>query len=247
MSRLYIFLLTLILCVPTAWGQHLPDPMQPPRFVNDFTGLLNANEQNMLEQKLKNYYDTTSTQIAVVTLADLDGDDIADYAFKLGDKWGVGSKKDNGVLILINPGDGASSGQIFIAVGYGLEGAIPDIAASHIIEQDLAPAFRDGRFYDGLDKATTTIMKLASGEFSADDLTAFPWASSLLMLLLLIIIVVLITRKNKGGGGGGFTGGGTIFGGLGGFGGGFGSGSSGGGFGGFGGGSFGGGGARGGW
>ena len=62
-----------------------------------------------------------------------------------------------------------SKGEVFIAQGYGLEGAIPDIICAQIVDNDILPAFRNGNYYEGLDNATNTLMSLASGEFSADQ------------------------------------------------------------------------------
>ena len=172
--------------------------MNPPRLVNDFVDLLSQQEQSALEQKLRNYHDTTSTQIYIVSLPDLDGDDIGDYAFKLGDKWGIGQKgKDNGILILIQPGNNNSSGSIFIATGYGLEGTIPDITANKIIETYLTPAFRQGQFYAGLDNATPVILKLLSGEFTADDIDGGMPVWSMLVIALLIVFVLLAISKGR--------------------------------------------------
>lgn len=250
MKKLYIlYLLVLFLCAP-AWGQNLPNPMQPPRLVNDFTGLLKPDEQNLLERKLRNYLDTTSTQLYIVTVNDLDGYDIADYAPKLADKWGIGQKnKNNGLLILIKPRVGNQRGEIFIATGYGLEGAIPDAYVKRVIMNDIEPAFRDGEFYKGLDKATTTLMKMAGGEFKADEQNDDSGGGVIIFIIIMVGLILLFAVRKKGGGGG-FTGSGGMppiggFGGLGG--GGSRGGGFGGGFGGGGGGRFGGGGARGGW
>lgn len=210
--------------------------MQPPRFVNDFTGLLNYTEQNQLERKLQNYYDTTSTQIAIATVADLQGYDIADYAIQLFNKWGIGKKdKNNGLLILIKPKYQNSRGEIFIVTGYGLEGAIPDAYAKRVISQNMEPAFAENKYYQGLDDATTTLMQMAAGEYkSENDSPSLGGIISTIVLILLLIFII-----SRGGGGGLLLG--SLLGGLGG------GGGSSGGFGGFGGGRSGGGGARGGW
>ena len=75
----------------------IPDRPSPPRLVNDFAGMLSTDEIATLEKKLNDYNDSTSTQIAIVIVNNLDGDEAGNYAFKLGDKWGIGRKqKDNG-------------------------------------------------------------------------------------------------------------------------------------------------------
>lgn len=240
-------------------AQDLPSPMQPPRLVNDFANLLTEQEQLTLEAKLRNYHDTTSTQLYIVTVSDLQGYDVADYTIKVGEKWGIGQQgKNNGALILVKPRIGNQRGEAFIATGYGLEDVIPDALAKRIMEREMVPAFQEGHYFRGLDMATTVMINLASGKFSADG---YMGDGGLMIALLFIIFLILFfvifsnVRKTKGrsvghniplwvalgmmsGGGRGRSGG------FGGF-------SSGGGnFGGFsggGGGSFGGGGARGSW
>ena len=123
-----------------------------------------------LEEKLVAFNDSTSTQIAIVTVSDLKGYDKADYAQRLAEKWGIGQKGlDNGMLILVKPKTNESSGQVQIAQGYGLEGAIPDIICGQIVDYEIFPEFRNGNYYEGLDKATSTLMSLASGEYPADQ------------------------------------------------------------------------------
>ena len=123
----------LLLCMTfTAPAQEFPEPMQPRRLVNDFAGMFSAQEGNRLEQKLRRFNDTTSTQIAIATVASLHGYAPNDYAQRLAEQWGVGQKgKDNGILIVLKPKTRQEAGQIAITVGYGLEGVVPDAIASH--------------------------------------------------------------------------------------------------------------------
>ena len=250
LKRLFILLCASLLGVVGAAGQNLPEPMSPPRLVNDFVGLLTSKQQNALEQKLEAFDRKTSTQIAVVAVDDLDGYAPGDYAQRLYDKWGIGRKgKDNGIFILVKPKTAASNGQVFISVGYGLEGVVPDITAGRIIDTEMLPEFRKGDYYAGIDRAATVLIKLTEGEFTADaygkqgDPTGLTGG---LILFIVFIVFALLSRggRGKGGDGTGNSGGRrgmwippVIIGGRGG--GGF---SGGGGFGGFGGGMSGGGG-----
>jgi len=249
-------------------AQEFPEKPVPPRLVNDLAGMLTQGEVDALEQKLVAYDDSTSTQIAVVTISDLQGYAVADYAQRLAEKWGIGQKGlDNGVLILVKPKTSETSrGEVSIAQGYGLEGVIPDIICGQIIDYEILPEFRNGNYYRGLDKATSTLMSLASGEFPADqygrdkggDLTGL----TPLIIFIILIIIVLFIRSSGGSnhrniGSKGLplwmlltmmnSGSNRHSGSWGGFSGRGGSGGGGGGFGGFGGGSFGGGGASGSW
>ena len=250
LKRLFILLCASLLGVVGAAGQNLPEPMSPPRLVNDFVGLLTSEQQNALEQKLEAFDRKTSTQIAVVAVDDLDGYAPGDYAQRLYDKWGIGRKgKDNGILILVKPKTAASNGQVFISVGYGRAGVVPDITAGRIIDTEMLPEFRKGDYYAGIDRAATVLIKLTEGEFTADaygkqgDPTGLTGG---LILFIVFIVFALLSRggRGKGGDGTGNSGGRrgmwippVIIGGRGG--GGF---SGGGGFGGFGGGMSGGGG-----
>lgn len=218
------------------------------RLVYDMGDLLSDSDEAALNSKLVGYDDSTSTQIAVVTIATLNGYEVGDYAVRLGQKNGIGRDgKDNGALILVSRDDR----KISIQVGYGLEPLIPDGVAGSIIRKYLTPRFREGKYYEGLNEATTLIMQLAAGEFTADDLQQdddFGW---LPFVIILIIFFLLFTMsRNRRNFGEGYSGRGHmpwIGGGFGSFGGGGGSFGGGGGFGGFGGGGFGGGGASGGW
>ena len=242
-----------------ATDDDIPSRPYPPQLVNDFANILSYEERTSLETKLDLYNDSTSTQIAVVTVKDLGGYDISDYSFKLGEKWGVGQKStNNGIIIVIKPKTDNSNGRAFIAVGYGLEEIITDAATRMIIENEMIPSFKENNYYQGIDKSTSVLMDLASKKYSSSDYARknnelFP-TIIVILLIIITIIVASFTKRGKNGGGGITFGGGPFMGGMwiGGFGDGgssFGGGSSsgGGGFGGFGGGSFGGGGAGGSW
>lgn len=237
----------------TAYAIEIPARPNPPRLVNDLAGMMSRQEADQLEKKLDDYSDSTSTQIAIVTIASLDGSDITQTAYRIGDAWGVGGKnQDNGVVILLSQADRS----VWIATGKGMEGPVPDVTAKRIIDNILLPNFRNGDFYKGLDEGTDAIMKLASGEF-VDELGDQPQSKFPVVLVIIIILIILfiISRNNRGRGGRYISRRGTFTpwmwggGGFGGFGGGNfgGGGGSSGGFGGFGGGSFGGGGAGGRW
>lgn len=242
----------------------LPKP-NPPRLVNDAAGVLSPEQRQILEQKLVALDDSTSNQIAIVLISTLDGYEVQEYANKLFRDWGIGHKgTNNGVLILAAIEDK----KIWIEVGYGLEGAIPDVVASDIYRNTIVPAFKKGNYYRGLDDAVNALGKAATGEYKVKrnkkgngETTG---KSILTFIIILFVVLMLVARGGRGGGG---KGGGmmsrkgygdiaeallwsSILGGgrrsSGGWGGG-GFGGGGGGFGGFGGGSSGGGGAGGGW
>lgn len=269
-KSIYLVCSLLLLLVSTTYSQDFPAKPNPPRLVNDFAGMLKPGEAERLEQKLVAFNDSTSTQIAVVTVKSLQGYDVADYAQRLAEKWGIGQKGlNNGIIVLVKPKTADSKGYVNISPGYGLEGAIPDLTCSEIVDNEILPAFRNGDNYGGLDKATSTLMSLARGEYTAAEYGqkakkgTMKKSAGALPVIFIIIVVFLLFRGGGGGRNGRIThsglpfwmlmgmlgsGGGSHRGSWGGSsGGGVFGGGGGGGFGGFGGGSFGGGGASGSW
>jgi uncharacterized protein len=263
----FIILTLLFVITLTMQGQEIPARPDPPRLVNDFAGVLSSDEVQNLERKLVMFNDSTSTQIVVVVVKSLNGYDKNEFARLIGENWGVGQKgKNNGAVMLIKPKYPNEKGEACIQTGYGLEGAIPDALAKRIYENEMLPNFKNGNYYAGIESATSTMISLAKGEYTADQYTKREKKKSspygLLIPLIIIGVVFMLIRSSKAQGmsvgksipfwtafmllgsmGRGHSGSWNDFsGGGGGFGGG-----GGGGFGGFGGGSFGGGGAGGSW
>lgn len=250
----------LVIAAAAAVAQ-VPDAPNPPRLVNDFAGIFTPQQVREMEDSLVLFARKTSNQIAVVTMSDLGGMEPAQMAYEIGEKWGVGGKDDrNGVVVLVKPKND-TRGQVFIATGYGLEGALPDATCKKIVERCMIPHFKNDDYYGGVVEALGVIKPIAAGEYSKEQFDEDNDLDGIFVLLFLIIIGIIIAAaaigadKNNGGknsgtmGSGGVFFGPTIFGsGGGGRSSGFGGGSGGfGGFGGFGGGSFGGGGAGGSW
>ncbi len=242
----FIGLLVMLLSFGTTAKAQLPSPPNPPRLVNDYTGTLNRLQVEYLENMLVAYNDSTSTQILVMLVNDLQGYDIHEYATKIGHSWGVGQKgKGNGLVILVKPKKGSDKGYVDISPGYGMEEFVTDATAKNIIEKEMIPEFKEGRYYKGIEKAITVIMDLCSGKFSQDKYNGDrDRLLYVLLTILVFVIFVLLLSKSSGNSGQNYSGGGsrTIWIPTGG-----GFGGGGGGFGGFGGGGFGGGGASGSW
>lgn len=244
----YIALVFFLVSIATrSLAQEIPAQPNPPRMVNDFVMKLKPNELSALEQKLRGYRDSTSTEIAIVIVKNTGESDPYDYAMKIAKTWGVGAKdKNNGVVLLW----ATETRKIRIVTGRGIEGALPDAICKRIINTIIIPNFKEGLWFQGLDEATTEMIKRANGEFDADAQEEDGSGIGVIIALVLIIIVIsyFASRRGGGGGSGGYRGGGgwyppIIIS----HGGGNSSGGGGGGFdfGGFGGGDFGGGGAGG--
>jgi len=248
----------------------IPAQQNPQRLVNDFAEVLSPAFEAQLEQYLIGFNDTTSTQIAVVTVSDLCGEEASFFAFGLGEKWGVGDKNfDNGIVVLFKPKQQKSKGEVFIATGYGLEGVLPDATTKMIVENEMIPIFKIGEIERGLLQGIQTVVEITGGEYSAKNYNSKGRGGkkgSLLPVLFIFIFILImfwgtfsrakgyanqnstslwvalmLMGSSSSRHSGSF---GNFSGGRGGFGGGS---SGGGGFGGFGGGSFGGGGAGGSW
>ncbi len=182
----------------------IPEKPNPPKLYNNFSkefpNFLSPSEANAIEQKLEKFSRETSNQIAVVIVDDFGGYTAAEFATLLGEKWGVGKKdKNNGIVVLIKPTGGVGERELFIAVGLGLEGAIPDLATKKIRENIMQPLFAEGKYYEGLDRGLDALMQLAKGEMSEKDLPENngDGATAILVIIILILILSWIFRKSK--------------------------------------------------
>ena len=230
----------ILFCSSVGFAQ--PEIPKLKMWATDLTNTLSQSELNDLNNRLKNYQDSTSNQILVLMIPSLESYPIEMLAEETATKNKIGKKEfNNGILLLVAKEDR----ELRIEVGYGLEGAVPDAIASSIIRNVIKPQFRNEEYYGGLSDGINAIIKAIGGEYQADDSDGdsggFPF------FIFVIIFVVIWLFMSKGGpfvpGGiyrtsthsGGWSSGGSSW-----------SGSSGGGFSG-GGGSFGGGGASGSW
>lgn len=256
----FTFILVTFFTFSAAFAQfNIPEKPSLQTSVYDYANVLSADEKTQLEEKLIRYADSTSTQIVVITIESLKGEDIGILTPKWGHTWGIGGseKNDNGVIILL----AKAERKIWISAGYGLEDRLTAGIGGEITRNIIIPEFKAGSYYRGLDKGTDALFDVFKGKYKAEKKAPqqdFP----ILPIIIIIIVILLIWRKNNiGGGNSGNSGGGgpslldaIILSNLGrgGFGGGsgsFGGGSSGGGgfSGGFGGGGFSGGGSGGSW
>ncbi|MEG1607085.1 MAG: TPM domain-containing protein [Mucinivorans sp.] len=246
-------LLLSLLTVNISTGQNIPP--RGTTLVNDVAGLFSPAQRAQLEDSLLSFDHKSSTQIAVVTVTDLEGYSAGDYALEVLRRWGVGQKgKDNGVVILIKPRNANGAGAVYISVGYGLEGVLPDAKTGRIIDNRMMGPLKQGDYFGAAMEGAMAVKAAATGEFTAQERAEeIEGYITLGVLLLMVVLIVIVANKNKGKGGSsgssGSSGGGGWFvppiilgGGGRSSGGGFGGFGSGG-FGGFGGGSGGGGGA----
>lgn len=249
-------LLVLIAIAFTANALEVPKAPTYNRWVQDYANLLNADEERIILQKLKGYYDSTSNEFVLVTLKSLEGDDPYEFGMRLAEQWGIGRKgKDNGLLMLIAyENNNPNRRKLQILVGDGLEGSITDARTGRVRRDIMGPLLRQNRYGQAVGAGFDAFIQMAEGEFVNTEKEKSPISVYLIIFIIIIIIFVIMAgggdndgytytgrrRKNSGlwwigtGGSSNWNGGG--------------SGWSGGGFsGGFGGGGFSGGGSGGGW
>jgi uncharacterized protein len=255
------FFLIAFFTFSSVFGQFdIPEKPSFQTSVYDYANVLSASEKTQLEEKLVRYSDSTSTQIVVITIESLKGEDIGILTPKWAHTWGIGqAKEDNGVLILL----AKAERKIWISPGYGLEDRLTAGIGGEITRNIIIPEFKAGSYYRGLDKGADALFDVFKGKYKGErkksskgqDFPILPF------IVIVVIILILLSRNKRGGGNSGNSGGGPSLmdvillsslgrssggGGFGGFGGG--SSGGGGGFGGgFGGGGFSGGGSGGSW
>ncbi|MBP5650054.1 MAG: TPM domain-containing protein [Bacteroidales bacterium] len=210
MKKVLLFCLTLC-CSVLLWAQIPPQP-NPPRLVNDYAGVLTSEQVNELEHRLVAFNDSTSNVICVVIVNDLGDYSAAEFAYEIGDQWGVKDKKfNNGVVILIKPSSArGGDGDIYIATGYDLEGVLPDAACKRIIEQQFIPELKQGNYYEAIVNGLDVILPAVAGEINVarDDGEDGAFLAGFVLFLFIMIIILIVSasrssRNRKGGNGSG--------------------------------------------
>jgi uncharacterized protein len=131
------------------------------RPIVDMADILSETEENSLNQELMAFADSTGSQIAILTVTDLEGEAIEELGIRTADQWKIGRKGiDDGVIIIVSKNDR----KVRLEVGYGLEGALTDALSRRIIENIIVPDFKNGQFYLGLKEASHAIMAIIKGE-----------------------------------------------------------------------------------
>ena len=175
----------------------IPNRPKTQKLVNDFADFLSQQEEDLLNRKLEDYHNKTATQITVVTVEQLDGETPAIFANKIGEEWGVGQKGfDNGVVILI----AKKERKISIATGYGVEEFLPDVVTKNIIDKDISPKFKQGKFYEALVQGTEKIYGYLTGQFKEAKPTSggtFGMPPAVMFMLFIFFLLILLSLFNK--------------------------------------------------
>lgn len=162
-------------------------PGRPSSYVNDFAGVLNPAEKSSLETRLSSFAASTTNEISVVTIPNLGGDYIENYALKLFEEWGIGTQKNNnGVLLLLSVEDR----QMRIEVGYGLEGALPDSVSDRIIRNEMVPSLQEGNYGQAIGRGVEAIIAATAGEYTAASEMSEVSADSIMPFLFFGFVVI---------------------------------------------------------
>ncbi len=172
-------------------------------YVVDETGTLTNSQVNALTQKLRQLEEQTSNQFVVYIIPSLDGESLEDLSIRLAEKNKIGKKeKNNGVLLLIVKNDR----KIRIEVGYGLEGALTDAASSSIIRNEIAPKFKQGNYYDGINAGIDAMIAVTKGEYTAEKSSqkgsgvcgGVPFFVILIFMIIIMFIITSAIRNSFG-------------------------------------------------
>ncbi len=173
--------------------------------VTDLAGLLTPEQASGLESKLKNLEETDSTQVAVLIIPSLEGEVIEDYSVRVATAWRLGQQgRDNGALLLI----AMKERKVRIEVGYGLEPKLTDALSRRIIQNELAPRFRDHDYYGGIDAAVSAIIQVVRGSYqptggerrTSSRRASFRFSFDWLIFLLFPLLWILSATGKWGGG-----------------------------------------------
>ena len=223
----------LLLAVLVGGVQHV-HCQRLTRYVPDQTNSLSGSELAALEEKLSDFDKTSSTQVVVVIVPTIESGSLEETSLRIAEENGIGQNdKNNGVLLFVAKGDR----KIRIEVGYGLEGILTDVVSGQIIRREIAPQFREGRFFRGINAGVDAIILATRNEYTSDRGDRSGKGMNLLPIILIIILFIVFSRMRRQrfvgggvppiffpgggfgrgsggwGGGGGFSGGGGSFGG----------------------------------
>lgn len=194
---LLLFAAGLALALPLAAAEVIPPA--PKAYVNDYAGILSASERQRLNTELEQFERDTSNQIVVAIYPRMQSDSsIEDYTIRVAQKWGVGQKgRNNGAVLFIFSQDR----KLFLQVGYGLEGAIPDALGKRIIENEIVPAFKRGHFSTGVARGVHAIMAASRGEYKGTGKTVYQFRNEqqkqafiIFLIIMAIVLFFFLTR-----------------------------------------------------
>ena len=222
MRRFLLNVLLMLLLPLTAAALEVP---KVAGYVNDHAGHISSATELKIENFLRGFEASDSTQLVILTINSLEGEFLEEYSLRVAESWKLGQKdKDNGALLLI----AKQERKMRIEVGYGLEGKLTDLFAGRIIDNEIKPRFKAGDFEGGIIAGVTSMAEAVRGEYQGTGTTSRKKKRNPLgSLALLLFLGPGLMLLGRGGGRRGRRGGsGFWIGGMGGGGGGFGGGGA---------------------
>jgi len=183
--------LLVALCASTGSLARAQDALPPPpaRYFNDYAGVVPAAEADRLNEKLRRFDEETSTQVVVAVFPKLESLSLEDFTFRTAESWRVGREGlHNGAVLFVFVDDR----QMRIEVGYGLEGALPDVLAFRILEDRVKPHFRSGDYAGGLEAGIDGILAATRGEYTAPPRREAQGPSPVILILIVLAVLVFI-------------------------------------------------------
>jgi uncharacterized protein len=200
MKKAFPFLILLLCCLSVAaFGLDVP---RLQGYVNDYAGMISPSVKSRIVEELRVFEQSDSTQIVLLTIPSLEGEEIEEFGIKVTDAWKIGQQqKDNGVLLIVSKQDR----KVRIEVGRGLEGKLTDLMAGRIIDQVIKPRFRQGDFDGGFAAAVSSLIGATRGEFKGGERPVqrgqrgFPPLLTFLLFFGIFILFIGIYSRILGG------------------------------------------------
>jgi len=199
-KKYLLIIILAILILPASWAYALEVPELKGR-VNDYGDMISPEAESLIEERLKSFEESDSTQVVILTVNSLEGDALEDFTIRVAEKWKIGqTKKDNGVILFASKSDR----RMRIEVGRGLEGVLTDLLSGRILDNVIRPKFKAGDFDGGFLDGTGSIIQACRGEFKNDS----PPASSsgngsstgnipIIFFVFLYLAVTVVSRFSK--------------------------------------------------
>ncbi len=164
MKKIFLFFILFLCCLP--FPVHGLDVPRLQGYVNDYAGMISPSAKSKIEEGLRAFEQSDSTQIVILTIPSLEGENIEQFGIKVGEAWKIGQKgKDNGAILIVSK----QERKIRIEVGYGLEGRLTDLTAGRIIDLVIKPRFKQGDFDGGFLAGVSSLIDATRGEFKSEQ------------------------------------------------------------------------------
>ena len=215
LQGLWFALAFLFACSPSGQAAEVIPP-KPTAYFNDYANVVPKEKALAFNEQLAQFERETSNQIVVAVFPKMESDsDIFDYTYRVKEHWGIGQKgTNNGAVLFVFVQDR----KMFLQVGYGLEGALPDITARDITEHVVKPHFKTADYAKGLEAGINAIIQATRGEYKGSGRTvlerrgpASDRGSGPLTFIIILLVVLMLVRLGRKRGGYRYTGAGGPF------------------------------------